>query len=386
MNDEKIIIKSEPFDNRGRNFFEALIFCGVLVLIALAWLDGTIRAILLIAAIALFVGITKRMVSQIVVTETRLIARATPFQSIDVSLTDIESVGSKFSAFPLNNIHITVKGGKEVCCGWIKNHSEIMEYLWKIVWSKGDSLKNEQLAKISPTEKFRIQCEEKIRLLEKEIENSDANLQKINQGAYNFYELNRERESSAAGWAGAATALGGIGAGIATAYEIESKNAEIRSRNRELLGLTADLLLQQGMSHSESVEKSKNTLERIKKKLESGPTIVPCKDEEALFKKLNAKVKSVEYIPGIGRAVVVEIKATTRKEGSMVTTVDGTIRAKLFCDNKEVESKIIGLPLEGTVEDGELKFLFTTKENVGKYEVKLSHDKLVERETAPSIL
>lgn len=164
------------------------------------------------------------------------------------------------------------------------------------------------------------------------------------------YSLNlKQREGDWAVMGGIADALAGPGAGVATAMDIQSRNAQIRAHNQQASQYTSMLINQvwnqkyDELKHKRSPEEIENEISKINEKLLADTAA----DEVLkLVSFTNKKVK----ISDTGAFVVTayaKLKKPTYIYGDVAAAVDGTIIAHVFEDDTEIGKVNMVIPYEG---------------------------------------
>ena len=88
-------------------------------------------------------------------------------------------------------------------------------------------------------------CNDKINEIKARLNQCETDIQSVKKGGHAMYSLGKQKEHDWATHGGIASGLAGAGAGVATAINIQNKNAQIREDNQNLLKATGQLMAMQ---------------------------------------------------------------------------------------------------------------------------------------------
>ncbi len=185
-----------------------------------------------------------------------------------------------------------------------------------------------------------------------------------NDRAINAYRGVAERESDSALWGGFASGLGGIGAGITTAAQMEINNAGVRQRNQmrsdAIFGAAAvqwGSLVQREIREEEEMKRWEKMMQQAQfRRIEHPP-------KEDLLAILTPRVTSLTV--STTGSILLEVsvrKRTLNIQGSIPAVVDGFITAKLWADGQPAGEIPLTLPLYGISSDRMLKGVLLRRE------------------------
>lgn len=195
-----------------------------------------------------------------------------------------------------------------------------------------------------------------------------------------------EKEKDWALWGGVAEGIGGLGAGISTALDMQAENVEIRARNERQRAENMDTAVSMYSFQNSMIDDARKENQNTQNKLapynamlnRAKSAIVSNKPGTDAIKELdfgNTKVQISPY-----GAFSVEVDVTQRNEltvGYDSAVVDGTIAAELYQKGKCVGSALCVLPLKGTESPVTIKGICKGGANPDlPYEVKFKPHKL----------
>ena len=180
-------------------------------------------------------------------------------------------------------------------------------------------------------EKSTKYCKDRISECKKKIAQCESDEEKVKRGGEATYNLGKQKEHDWAVHGGIASGIAGGAAGVATAYSIQSKNAEIRENNQNLAKATAQLTVFQLDKIWKVKREAEENLAFWKKELEECKLkLVRMETAESLIEKLQIRVKNY------------------------TVTESGAVRLKIGCKCKE--KQYINNDLEAAI-DGEIKVI-----------------------------
>ena len=154
-----------------------------------------------------------------------------------------------------------------------------------------------------------------------------------------------EKERDWASWGGAASALGGAGAGVMIAGDIQNQNQEIRERNQ----LRATLATYENMQFAAALEKLSEELQPIQTAINQAHEATEVlAEKEELFSLISITYSVTVLSTNI---VQLDIKAKLKKAVKIADTfpavIDGVLIAKVYHDNTPLEAFVVVLPYKG---------------------------------------
>ena len=194
-------------------------------------------------------------------------------------------------------------------------------------------------------------CQDMIRECERKIAECESQFKKINSAASDVYNGYKQKEGDWAVLGGMATGIAGGAAGVATAIDVQQRNAEKRAYNQQLgsaVGQLAANSLMQISKEKINAENEKKTweqnLERAKRALfEDLPsdTLMSCLD-------LRVDQKKKSETGAIRLKVNVKQNKGVFIYGDASAVVDGSIQVLIVADDKTVAKGIITFPYSGS--------------------------------------
>lgn len=212
--------------------------------------------------------------------------------------------------------------------------------------------KSTKYADLHGTEKSLAYYQEIIKEQQEIIHKCKQDREKIMRGGEAVYAGAKQPEHDWALHGGIASGIAGTGAGIATAMDIQNKNAQIRHSNQELAS-TIGGIVTDSISRIYSIEhNAEDTIEFYQKKTNDVKNkIVKDLDPEMLFTKLNPSVKSYK-ISDTG-AVKLKVEVNAPKDFFILEDTPAVIDGTLYVDvidpvaGETVGEAICVLPIGG---------------------------------------
>jgi len=172
-----------------------------------------------------------------------------------------------------------------------------------------------------------------------------------------------EREVDWAVRGGIASGIAGPAAGVATALDAQSKNAEIRKRNAE----TNYSIAQMEVAIKSDIDAniaywSKMVNEYTEKVNKASTLIVTDKTEEDIFKDIKVLTKKKEITDSGSVSIVVSIKPKNKStlfDSDVPACYDGSILASVIRNNRSCGKTYLVLPIEGLEKDCQVKGIIT---------------------------
>lgn len=172
----------------------------------------------------------------------------------------------------------------------------------------------------------------------------------VKQGAETTYAYGKQKESSWAVHGGIASGIAGGAAGVATAIEVERKNAEIRQQNAQLAQSVAHMTIAQMDRIWEKENAAEESLKKWEEKLEKAKVLLTQSlDENELLAQLNPSIKSIT----VSETGAINLKVTVLPAQNLfiyddiAATIDGSIKAIIKADGQPVGTAICTLPFSG---------------------------------------
>ncbi len=173
----------------------------------------------------------------------------------------------------------------------------------------------------------------------------------LNAGADMLARSTQQQETSWAIMGGIADGIAGPGAGVATALNVQAKNAQIRAQNQA--NMTA--VMPAYMSISSSAAENRKNAERIKKDIDLvKEKLIGNQMADEIFAGLKISAEPVKILSG----GAYKVSATVEAEndflifGDVPAVADGTLIAHVLDDGQEIGTSYMVLPfngVEGTV-------------------------------------
>lgn len=195
----------------------------------------------------------------------------------------------------------------------------------------------------------------------------------IRDGTQAIYDANKQKEHDWALHGGIASGLAGGAAGLATAIDVQNKNAQIRSYN--------DALLRQSVQMEFALENQRREMERelqenvdwYKEQIKAQEMkLVGELPENELLELLMPRATVRVSSSGAAR-ITVKMKATKGLKifDSVSAVVDGTVKVHLLHEGKKVGYAYATLPMHGAVNDCSIKTVCVNpKVKAEKYSVE----------------
>ena len=198
----------------------------------------------------------------------------------------------------------------------------------------------------------------------------------LDEGARMLMKSTQQREKDWALWGGVADGIAGVGAGVMTALEIQTQNAQIRAENeaRRAAALPAYYNITNNASQNRSnASKIQKELLLLREKLVSD---MPAED---VFHKLRFENTSIE----ISETGAFTVSATVSPKeklfiyGDVPAVADGTIIAHVFENGKEIGKAYMVLPVDGVSKQTGIIGMSLSEANIGqKHTIEFSADNL----------
>lgn len=181
------------------------------------------------------------------------------------------------------------------------------------------------------------------------------------------------RDWSVAG--GIASAIAGPAAGIATAIDVQNKNALAQQRADELRSSAISLTVQHEMlAHGDA-----NMIKKLQKEISDIESkLVADENQEKLFELICPTVKNQSVTETGALMATISIKAAKTKIYDEVdAVVDGTIMGEIFSNGKLVDQMIFCLNKSGSLRSDSISGIcITLKDPNASYELVLKPNKL----------
>lgn len=197
--------------------------------------------------------------------------------------------------------------------------------------------------------------------------------------ADSLYEASKGREQDWALHGGIASGIAGGAAGLATAIDIQNKNAQIRANNEELLRNATILEFELGMQLSKNesdIEEEIKYYEDIISKTEL--KLVEELDQNYLLELLKPKATIKKSITG-AVLITVETDSTPKLKiyDSVNAVVDGTIKVNLLSDGVKIDEAYATLPINGSTFQNTIETICASTEgSTANYTVSFEPHKL----------
>lgn len=219
------------------------------------------------------------------------------------------------------------------------------------------------------TEKRQAMLFDMIKETEKELSNKRYMQQ-------NASRMMLEKESDWATFGGIASGIAGPAAGLATAIDIQNRNAQIRERNVQMAPYVA-LVSSKYASDAKGLE---STLARFNKDYEDTKTkLISSDSTEKVFR--NLKIENIGYTVSETGAVVVEADFTANPSYRIFDTeepaIDGVVAARLYRHGVHEGSAYFVLPVDGITRKMRLAAICTkTTDTEAEYEIEFEPEDL----------
>lgn len=158
--------------------------------------------------------------------------------------------------------------------------------------------------------------------------------------------IGQEKERDWATLGGIANGLGGVGAGVSTAIDIQNKNMQIRANNKARRQQAAPASF---LFFSEACDKKKEAQEIIKKIKDAEQKLISYESPTDLIKKLTFQETKIT-ISETGSATIrtkVSLKEKHIIFDDVPAVIDGTIIAKIYDEDKLCGKAKLVLPIDG---------------------------------------
>ena len=169
---------------------------------------------------------------------------------------------------------------------------------------------------------------------------------------YQNLGIKKEQDWAVAG--GIASGLAGGAAGVATALEIQQKNAEIRQSNEKMKAATMPVVIALHHEYADTIRKA----EQMEQEAEAAKLKVVLENSgEAALKALHIENTAVE-ISDSGAFIVTALVSCPKPVyiyDTIPAVVDGSIRAALYQNGNCAGSAVMVLPTRGIGEKSQLK-------------------------------
>ena len=179
-----------------------------------------------------------------------------------------------------------------------------------------------------------------------------------------------QKEHDWATHGGIASGIAGPAAGLATAIDIQAKNAAIREQNAKMMpyvSMVTGMYANNAQGYQQEYNKYAADLHATDTKLISSDTKETVMD--------NIVIEDVKYTVSKTGAVRVEAKFSVKDSyrifDSIKPTIDGVVAARLMKDDKCVGSAYFVFPVEGIITPAKLKAICTkTEDPNAKYTIE----------------
>jgi len=186
----------------------------------------------------------------------------------------------------------------------------------------------------------------KVAMLTEQKDELNSRASKMKQNADFLLRSTQTRERDWASWGGIASGLAGPGAGVATAMDIQAKNAQIRAQNEANMKAAMPAY----MNVLGYVSDSKKYIDLLEKEITlTKEKLVSNQPDNLVMKLLNVYNSTVEVSEtgAFKITATVELKEKQFIFGDVPAIVDGTILAHLYDGPKEIGTAKLVLPVDG---------------------------------------
>ena len=196
------------------------------------------------------------------------------------------------------------------------------------------------------------------------------------KGAKTIMSLTQQREQNWAFWGGLADGIGGFGAGVATAMDVQARNAQIREQNE----INRKAVMPFYMAQTDSASQNRQIAEEISKQIDlTKEKMVSDTTAEEIMKLLYLCNEKVE----VSETGAFKVSATVKSKGRLFiygdvpAVADGTFLAQIFDGNREIGSVKMILPVNGLTDSAQIVGIGLGGVEVGKkYTAKIRPYKL----------
>lgn len=227
----------------------------------------------------------------------------------------------------------------------------------KILQDKMDTKREYERKQFNSLTKYSEYCgkEKTLAMLTDSMEEMLAKAKLLDKNAELIARSGQIKESDWAVWGGAASGIAGVGAGLATAMDIQAKNAQIRAQNEATR--KANMPLQVYVTNNaydsrRRAREAQEQIDRLNMRLISDMSTNEC-FELLSFSNVSLRISETG-------AFTIHVTAKTKEPiyiyDDVPAVVDGTIIAHLSYDNCEVGSAKMVLPVSG-LPSGKIVFL-----------------------------
>ncbi len=195
------------------------------------------------------------------------------------------------------------------------------------------------------------ECEYNLSIEKAKLNALENGVDDIFSGADALYSLGAQKETDWAVHGGVATALGGIGAGIAVASDIQHRNAEVREHNAQLRETTNQLSQAMLMNNIDKIVKVKENVEYWEQQLKAAQMkLVEEKEQEELLEMLSPEITETKISDtgAITFTVSFERKTLTIYE-TVKASIDGTFKINIKDGENVIGNAYCTLPYKGSV-------------------------------------
>lgn len=210
--------------------------------------------------------------------------------------------------------------------------------------------KNKKYYGLKGREKSLAYCSEQIKLCTEELKKLDKHKDNLHEWGRTSYALGKEKEGNWAVLGGLASGIAGSAAGLATALDVQSKNAEVRERNesfaQDIVSFQASILkdiYKRKIETEKELNEWKENAERAKMLLvDNRPT-------EKLLNELNPTVKRIWFSETGAIHMLVETeKVRLQIFENVKAIIDGDFKAIVFDGEEKLAEICFTLPFEGS--------------------------------------
>lgn len=205
-------------------------------------------------------------------------------------------------------------------------------------------------AKCDGRKKLTEYCKDKISFYQQQINNYIEDEERVKNGGEALYSLGKQPEHDWAIHGGIASGIAGVGAGVATAINIQNKNSEIRENNKNLAKLIGTAIADQRMiiwklkgEAEDNLKHWENELKKCELKLIRNPDI------STLMEKLNIEVD--KYNVSESGAVVIDLTCCSKEklfiDEKLPANIDGTLKVTIKSEGEIIGTTCCVLPYRG---------------------------------------
>lgn len=211
--------------------------------------------------------------------------------------------------------------------------------------------KNTEYYGLQGREKPIAYCMKMINQYAAEVKKQKQNMQDVVKWGSAAYSLGKEKESDWALLGGIASGIAGGAAGLATALDVQNKNAGVRERNASFANNIASSQAALWDAYSEQEQKAANELKHWQEKLERAKLLlVDNQPKNQLLKKLKPTVEKVWISESELLHLSVKTSSVKMKIFETVdATIDGDFKAVVYHGDNRLGEISFTLPEKGAL-------------------------------------